>query len=344
MARNRDNELRTACSRTPSIFAMGPKRPSQTTMEGMLWNANHVLDSALDPSNSGSGEGGIPKDLMEKCHGVVLISVVEAGFIFSGSVGTGVLMAHYPEWGEWSAPSAVSLHGVGFGFFVGKGVRDIVILIMDPTLKEVSGNAEIRFGGDVDHTFTGIGGKDDKVSHGSCDFLRGSHSFVFSQGFFTGASLGSSVLAARNKENERFYGKKATPREIMFEGAVTPPEGSGVSYLHKKLNLLKAGKTTVLSATQSEMKETLWVSANKSAEEAKADQVDELEYVDAEKEAVKESAKKEEEDVEKEAVKESAKREEEGGASDGSEVPAKETLKGEGQGSTNEKIDESETK
>lgn len=31
---------------------------------------------------------GLPKDYFEECLGLVLISVVEAGFVFSGSVGT----------------------------------------------------------------------------------------------------------------------------------------------------------------------------------------------------------------------------------------------------------------
>jgi len=261
-------------------------------MEGMLWNANHVLDSALDPKNTakhpGGKSGAIPKDLIERCHGIVLISVVEAGFIFSGSVGSGVLMAHYPEWGTWSSPSAVSLKGVGFGFFLGKGARDVVILLMDPTLREVSGMAEVRFGGDVDRPSSGP--SEHQTRHESCDFVRGSHSFVFSRGFFSGASLGSSVLVHRRRENERFYGKKASPREIMFDGAaVTPPEGSGVSYLHEKLNLLKTGKKSELGRRQMDLKESLRVEADKAAEEAKAEQIDEIEYVEAEKEAEKEA-------------------------------------------------------
>ena len=28
------------------------KRPDRTTMEGMIWNANHVLDQALSPGKS----------------------------------------------------------------------------------------------------------------------------------------------------------------------------------------------------------------------------------------------------------------------------------------------------
>ena len=99
-------------------------------MEGMIWNANHVLDSALDPKTN-----GIPRDLFKQCKGIVLLSVIEAGFCFSGNVGTGVVMARAED-GSWSPPSAVGLAGVGFGFMFGAETKDILILIMDSnTLK-----------------------------------------------------------------------------------------------------------------------------------------------------------------------------------------------------------------
>ena len=99
-------------------------------MEGMIWNANHVLDSALDPKTN-----GIPRDLFKQCKGIVLLSVIEAGFCFSGNVGTGVVMARADD-GSWSPPSAVGLAGVGFGFMFGAETKDILILIMDSnTLK-----------------------------------------------------------------------------------------------------------------------------------------------------------------------------------------------------------------
>ena len=75
------------------------------TMEGMIWNANHVLATALDPKTP-----GVPRSLFEQeLKGIVLISTVEAGFIFSGNVGTGILLARRN--GEWSPPCAVGLGG-----------------------------------------------------------------------------------------------------------------------------------------------------------------------------------------------------------------------------------------
>ena len=62
------------------------KRPDRTT-KGMIWNANHVLDQALSPDTA-----GIPRGMIKNCKGIILLSVVEAGFIFSSNVGTGVII------------------------------------------------------------------------------------------------------------------------------------------------------------------------------------------------------------------------------------------------------------
>ena len=42
-----------------------------------------------------SNRSGIPRDLFVQSKGVVLMSVIEAGFVFSGSVGTGVLIGEF---------------------------------------------------------------------------------------------------------------------------------------------------------------------------------------------------------------------------------------------------------
>lgn len=77
------------------------------TMEGMISKANTVLRRALDPSTIGA-----PKNLCEKCKGVVLLSAIEAGFIVTGNVGSGILLAKRSD-GTWSVPSAVGMTGIG---------------------------------------------------------------------------------------------------------------------------------------------------------------------------------------------------------------------------------------
>eukprot|EP00563_Minutocellus_polymorphus_P020604 CAMPEP_0197726904 /NCGR_PEP_ID=MMETSP1434-20131217/17635_1 /TAXON_ID=265543 /ORGANISM="Minutocellus polymorphus, Strain CCMP3303" /LENGTH=258 /DNA_ID=CAMNT_0043312955 /DNA_START=124 /DNA_END=900 /DNA_ORIENTATION=+ len=240
-------------------------------MEGMIWNANHVLDSALDPKTN-----GIPRDLFKACKGVVLLSVIEAGFCFSGNVGTGVVMARADD-GTWSPPSAVGLAGMGFGFMFGAETKDILILIMDHnTLQAYSGDGIIKFGGQVGITAGPVGREIDASVAFGTGGAGGAFAYTFSQGLFGGAALEGAAIGSRKGENDRFYGNTvATPQAVLFEkGAVAVPADSGIEDLWKKLELLKEGKTAELSSEQLSKKESMKAEANKAAEVAKASQTD----------------------------------------------------------------------
>jgi lipid-binding SYLF domain-containing protein len=39
---------------------------------------------------------GIPKVIVENCHGIAIVSVVEVGAIISGTKGSGIIMAKNP--------------------------------------------------------------------------------------------------------------------------------------------------------------------------------------------------------------------------------------------------------
>ena len=104
-------------------------RPPRVSMEGMIWSANHVLEAALDPKNH-----GVPAELFDKCVGVVLLSVVQAGLVFTGHYGTGVLMAKRKAddgSDEWSAPVAAGAMGYGGGAFIGAEVDYVLSFILD---------------------------------------------------------------------------------------------------------------------------------------------------------------------------------------------------------------------
>ena len=51
---------------------------------------------------------GIPKAFFETCVGVVLMSVVEVGFIFSGNVGTGIILVNRRPRAPDSSPGNVN--------------------------------------------------------------------------------------------------------------------------------------------------------------------------------------------------------------------------------------------
>ena len=145
------------------------------TMEGILLHSKHVLDQALSPGWAGRFSlssnvmfvnspihvqishismchplvSGIPKVIIKDCKGIIILTVAEAGFIVSGNVGTGVIIAHKED-GTWSPPSALGLGGIGWGLMAGAEVKDLVICVMDEaTLNTFAGEHHMKIGSQV---------------------------------------------------------------------------------------------------------------------------------------------------------------------------------------------------
>lgn len=258
-------------------------------MAGMVWNANHVLESALNPKTA----NGVPRGLVKKCKGVILISVHEAGIIFSGNTGTGVLMAHNDD-GTWSPPSAVGMSGVGFGFLINYSVKDMVVLLMGSDLvRNAAAGNQLKWGSQVQSGYTGDRPNEPNRLEDFNTFNEGddgAYAFMFSNTIFSTITIESARFGPRPKENAKFYGKDVSAEQILFENAVTIPEGTMIPEIHRKLNMLKTGKTSVPSEEDAKMSEKFRVDADTAAEEAKAEQ-DDIVHVDAKEEAAKESTK-----------------------------------------------------
>lgn len=254
-------------------------------MEGMIWNADHVLEQALKP-----GIGGLPKELFRECLGVVLISIVEAGFIFSGNVGTGIVLTK--QWdGSWSPPCAVGITGIGFGLLVGASVKDVVMFLMDEeTLESVTSEKGLTVGSQVELT-VGLG----RTAKGDMDLTgRGVGmpiSIAFTKGAFAGFNLEGAVLGARHKVNESFYEKsRVTPRDILVGGEVEMPEGkiTLIKEVCEKLNKLSEGATEEPDAAAQEKKSIAHSQAEKASESMHGDP--DVVEVDAATEAAKEAS------------------------------------------------------
>jgi lipid-binding SYLF domain-containing protein len=69
----------------------------------------------------------IPPDIIANCKGVAIITVVKAGFLFSGRVGSGIVVARVGT--GWSAPSAIGTGGMGWGLQIGAELTDFIIIL-----------------------------------------------------------------------------------------------------------------------------------------------------------------------------------------------------------------------
>jgi lipid-binding SYLF domain-containing protein len=248
--------------------------------------ANHVLEQALAP-----GSNGVPKGLFEDLKGIILISVVEVGFIFSGNVGTGIIMTHDSGTKVWSPPCAVGLTGVGWGFLVGGSLKDLMIFIYnDNTIGAVTGETGLKIGGQAELTI-GPFGRSGQVHFDLSSRGAGSTVAVaFSKGAFIGLSVEGSVVGPRHAVNDIFYGEPCDPHGILNK-KVKIPEGKVtlIQEVYEKLNKLSAGETYEPDSKEQQKKSAAKAAADKAAiaGNAAADVI----KVDSAAEAAKESRK-----------------------------------------------------
>lgn len=264
---------------------MDEARPNPTTMEGMIWNANHVLEAALKPSLA-----GLPKKLFEESIGIVLIQSVQTGFIFSGCIGTGIALRKTPD--GWSPPCAVGMGGLGFGIMAGMSVKDMVIFIMDErTMKAVCSEHGFKLGANYELTVGPLG----RAFNANFDFTKkgvgSALALGYSNGAFAGISLEGAGIGPREFVNNKFYSKATSAESILYEPGSVEIPGSKVTMMgevYDQLAKLQQGATVEPSLEEAAKKAAAKEVADKEGEEIK--DVPEAKVVDATAEAAKEQA------------------------------------------------------
>jgi lipid-binding SYLF domain-containing protein len=113
--------------------------PNLPSVDFYMENEIKKASSMLYCFTNTLGEEKIPKELLEIAKGVVFFTIVKAGFMFTGRYGSGIVVAKLND-GRWSAPSAVTISGVGWGLQIGAELTDgtfntkIYILILQTFL------------------------------------------------------------------------------------------------------------------------------------------------------------------------------------------------------------------
>jgi len=175
------------------------------------------------------GEEKIPKELLDIAKGVVFLTIIKVGFMFTGRYGTGLVVAKTAD-GTWSAPSAITISGVGWGLQVGAEVTDVMlILASDSAVETFKSRAQVSIGAELGVSVGPIGrtiGSD--VTAGNKGAAH-AFSYAHSKGLFFGASLEASGIASRPDVNRVFYGEKISPSQLL-SGEYPRPKGAQSLY------------------------------------------------------------------------------------------------------------------
>jgi len=169
----------------------------------------------------------IPSSVLDKADCVVVLpSVVKFAIGIGGSYGRGVMTCRRGENfdGRWGAPTMMAVEGGSFGLQLGGQATDFVLLLMSPRSAENILISKVKLGGDASAAAGPVGRNASAETDAT---LRAEIlSYSRARGLFAGVSLAGSTLRADNDANEKLYGKEVSPKDIVFNRVVSPPQSA----------------------------------------------------------------------------------------------------------------------
>ena len=167
---------------------------------------------------------GIPQDLLEKAHCVVIVpGLKKAAFIVGGKYGKGYLSCRKAGGTGWSAPGTVRIEGGSVGFQIGGSETDAILLVMSQRGADKLLSSEFTIGGEGEAAAGPVG----RTASAQTDALMHAEilSWSRSRGLFAGVSLTGATLRDDLDDNATLYGKKLDNRAIVTTN-VRPPKAA----------------------------------------------------------------------------------------------------------------------
>lgn len=167
----------------------------------------------------------IPQDLLNKAECVIVLpSVKKVAVGVGGSYGRGVMICRGGEdfKGAWGAPTMMKSTGGNIGFQIGGQATDFVILVMNDKGARSLMKSKMKLGTDAS---VAAGPKGRTASAATNVRMQAEMlSYSRSRGVFGGVSLEGATLMVDGDANENLYGRKIAAEDIVFKGAVAPPD------------------------------------------------------------------------------------------------------------------------
>jgi len=140
--------------------------------------------------------------------------IVKAGFIFGGSGGRAVLVAHDAKSGKWVGPAFYTMATASVGFQAGVAVSETITLVMTDKALTSLLSSSFKIGADVSVAAgpVGAGAKSDVVA----DLIA----FSRSKGVYGGLNLDGTVVKTSDDWNSTYFGKKVLPPDILVRADV----------------------------------------------------------------------------------------------------------------------------
>jgi lipid-binding SYLF domain-containing protein len=186
-----------------------------------------------------SSDQSIPLDLLQNAKGLIFLTVVKAGFMVSGRIGTGLLVARLDGDDSqlhqtWSAPCALGTIGMGWGMLAGGDITHYLVVLTTQNAVEAMLSGTVQLGTEIGVAMGPVG-RMTQVSASASNTewtLHPAYSYAHSKGLFMGMSIEGAVLSTRNDVNAKFYGRSGlTGADLVLDGNMPPPKAAEPLYM-----------------------------------------------------------------------------------------------------------------
>lgn len=159
---------------------------------------------------------------LKDAKGILIVpQMLKGGFIFGVSGGSGVLLVHGGNTGEWSEPAFYNIGSVSFGLQIGASAAEVVMLVMSQKGVDALLGTKIKLGGDVSAAIGPVGAGASAKGI-TADII----SFARAKGAYIGISVEGAVIDTADSMNSAYYGKSVIPADILVRHNVSNPKSA----------------------------------------------------------------------------------------------------------------------
>lgn len=202
---------------------MGINNPIPRSLKSESKKAAKILASFVKPNQVVGPDQIIPPHILKNAKGLAIITVLKAGFLFSGRAGSGVIVARLPD-GTWSPPSAIVTTGAGVGGQIGAELTDFVFILNSKSaVDSFAQMGSVTLGTNVSIAAGPLGRNAEAAGTASLKSASAVFAYSKTKGLFAGVSLEGSAIIERREANRKFYGSNCKARNILAGQVDTPP-------------------------------------------------------------------------------------------------------------------------
>jgi lipid-binding SYLF domain-containing protein len=167
---------------------------------------------------------GIPEDLLEKAHCIVVVPGMKTGaFIVGAKYGKGFISCRSKTGAGWSAPGAVRIEGGTFGLQIGGSETDVILLVMNQRGADRLLSSQFTLGAEGEVAAGPVGRS--ATAQTDAKMTAEILSWSRSRGVFAGIALQGATLRQDLDDNAALYGTKMENRDIVAKG-IEPPKAA----------------------------------------------------------------------------------------------------------------------